>query len=307
MGQGATATQSGAPGARESSRHQAAAARQPPPAIQAHTAPPIHKQPSLPAGAQSKPAIQRARFRSDWQLRRGHSSRAAATCSHAPSWEGQRAMSSAPTAARRLQGIYQRTPRRWAFRPPPPLGHPPWRPAGRLIGASTRPRTAGRRWDQRQAAPLAFSTWGPLLGPSTGQAAHLPQRSLGQARPELCKALGLTSRCRASQTSPAPPAAVSATGHTGTSAHGRLPSASPTWALLPNCWLTGGHVAANAKPVRPPSKSSQPRHQQGPPSSWPLALHTAIGAGCTRGGQTLAGRAASISRSAAHAISTGRA
>lgn len=220
----------------------------------------------------------------------------------------------------RAEGYVQRTnsrpkasrdlpahPEAVGFQAPAPFGAPALATSRALDGARARPLTAGRRWDQRQAAPLAFSTWGPLLGPSTGQAAHLPQRSLGQARPELCKALGLTSRCRASQTSPAPPAAVAATGHTGTSAHGRLPSASPTWALLPNCWLTGGHVAANAKPVRPPSKSSQPRHQQGPPSSWPLALHTAIGAGCTRGGQTLAGRAASISRSAAHAISTGRA
>ena len=53
-------------------------------------------------------------------------------CSHAPSTEGQRAMTRDPAAARRLQGIYQRTPRAGACRPPPLLGHLPWRPAGRL-------------------------------------------------------------------------------------------------------------------------------------------------------------------------------
>ena len=46
------------------------------------------------------------------------------------------------------------------------------------------------------------------------------------------------------------------------------------------------------------------RHQQGPPSSWPLALHTAVGAGCKQGGQSLAGRAVGISCSAMHATSS---
>lgn len=93
-----------------------------------------------------------------------------------------------------------------ACRPPRPRqGHPLWRAAAGVVctGAARRTRVAGGF--KHQAAPPAFNTWGPQLGPATGQAVHLQQLSQGRAPPSQ-PAAGLTSRCPAGQASPAPPA-----------------------------------------------------------------------------------------------------
>ena len=73
----------------ESSRHQAAAAQQPPPAAPTRTAPPTRMRPLPPAGAQSRPAIQRACLHPNWPPCWGQSGRAVAACSHAHNDKGR--------------------------------------------------------------------------------------------------------------------------------------------------------------------------------------------------------------------------
>ena len=103
-------------------------------------------------------------------------------------------MNSAPRAVRGLAGPPDRAKgTRCGGRPPALFAPGPPAERGSQVGS------------KHQAAPPAFNTWGPQLGPATGQAVHLQQLSQGRAPPSQ-PAAGLTSRCPAGQASPAPPA-----------------------------------------------------------------------------------------------------
>lgn len=166
---------------------------------------------------------------------------------------------------------------------------PPDRPKGTrlgeeppaLEGAGGSPPTAGRRWVQTEGCTPGLQHNGALnWAPPLARWCSCRSNSQGRALPNQ-PAAGWTPHCPigfggppphqrrhagpASATSGAlnwapsdrPTPRMVAAGHTGTSANSRLPTASPNWALLPNCRLPSAHITDSA---------SQPAHQQEQPA-----------------------------------------
>lgn len=212
---------------------------------------------------------------------------------------------------------------------------PPDRPKGTrlgeeppaLEGAGGSPPTAGRRWVQTEGCTPGLQHNGALnWAPPLARWCSCRSNSQGRALPNQ-PAAGWTPHCPIGSAAPRPTSAAMrvrpqppAGPSTGPHPTGRRPAwqqlGTPARARIAGCqqhpptghfYPTAGcpaRTSPTAQASPPTSRSSQPKHQRGPPQSRPLALHTAVGAGCKQGGQSLAGRAVGISCSAMHATSS---